>query len=152
MGATFNIRRMSQEEREQIKQQPTEKSGGAVFNIRPAGVSPTKGQDIAAASKETIGSTVSDMGAGATKLAAAEGAENGPAECLRCAELIVPALGALPEGLRIASMEFGRTLYDGETGRFVCHGVLEAAAHFIAREGKQDGEFTGFILRGRVEK
>ena len=83
---------------------------------------------------------------------AAEGAENGPAECLRCAELIVPALGALPEGLRIASMEFGRTLYDGETGRFVCHGVLEAAAHFIAREGKQDGEFTGFILRGRVEK
>ena len=49
MGATFNIRRMSQEEREQIKQQPTEKSGGAVFNIRPAGVSPTKGQDIAAA-------------------------------------------------------------------------------------------------------
>ncbi len=76
MGATFNIRRMSQEEREQIKQQPTEKSGGAVFNIRPAGVSPTKGQDIAAASKETIGSTVSDMGAGATKLAAAERAEN----------------------------------------------------------------------------
>ena len=76
MGATFNIRRMSQEEREQIKQQPTEKSGGAVFNIRPAGVSPTKGQDMAAASKETIGSTVSDMGAGATKLAAAERAEN----------------------------------------------------------------------------
>ena len=83
---------------------------------------------------------------------AAQGAENGPAECLRCAELIVPALKALPEGLKIASLEFGQALPDGETGRFVCHGVLEATAHFIARAGKEDGEFTDFILRGSVKR
>ena len=75
MGATFNIRRMSQEEREQIKQQPTEKSGGAVFNIRPAGVSPSKGQGVSTMPKETLGAAVAGAGASAAKLVS-ERAEN----------------------------------------------------------------------------
>lgn len=81
---------------------------------------------------------------------ASEGAQNGPDECLRCAQLIPAALTALPEGLKPSSLEFGQALPDGETGRFLCRGVLTASAHFIARTGDGDGEFTDFILKGRV--
>lgn len=82
---------------------------------------------------------------------AAKSAINGPDECLRCAQLIPSALTALPEGLRPSSLEFGQALPDGETGRFLCRGVLAASAHFIARQGSEDGEFTDFILKGSVK-
>lgn len=79
-------------------------------------------------------------------------AENGPCECLRCAGLIAPALRDLPEGLKVSSLSFGQARPDEQTGRFVCPGTLTASACFIAREAREDGLFTDFILRGSVEK
>lgn len=78
-------------------------------------------------------------------------AENGAGECLRCAGLVGPALGALPEGIKISSLSFGQVRPDGDTGMFLCSGVLACSAHFIARAEDEDGVFTDFILRGSVK-
>lgn len=81
---------------------------------------------------------------------AGRGAERGPAECMRYARLIPAALAALPEGLRASALEFSQPGPDRDTGLFLCRGVLRASAHFTARAGQEDGEFTDFILRGSI--
>lgn len=83
---------------------------------------------------------------------AAADAENGAAECMRCADLIAPALGALPEGIKLSALSFDQAVPDAETGRFVCHGIMTASAYFIARSREDEGGFTDFILRGTVER
>lgn len=75
-------------------------------------------------------------------------AKQGPEGCAKCFDAMTALLPGLPSGLKLKSLESGETVFDADTGMFMCPCRLECTAYLICQADEETGEFTDFILRG----
>ena len=77
----------------------------------------------------------------------------GAAGCDKAAEVVTQALmTALPEGLKLGSLQWGKTGWDKTTGMFRLDASAKYAAYFVAEAAEDETVFTDFILKGTVKE
>ena len=71
----------------------------------------------------------------------------------KAAEVVTQALmTALPEGLKLGSLQWGKTGWDKTTGMFRLDASAKYAAYFVAEAAEDETVFTDFILKGTVKE
>lgn len=77
----------------------------------------------------------------------------GAAGCEEAAEAITQAMmTALPEGLKLGSLQWGKTGWDKTTGMFRLDASAKYAAYFVAEAAEDETVFTDFVLKGTVKE
>ena len=77
----------------------------------------------------------------------------GAAGCEKAAEAVTQALmTALPEGLKLGSLQWGKTGWDKTTGMFRLDASAKYAAYFVAEAAEDQTVFTDFVLKGTVKE
>ena len=77
----------------------------------------------------------------------------GAAGCEEAAEAITQAMmTALPEGLKLGSLQWGKTGWDKTTGMFRLEANAKYAAYFVAEAAEDETVFTDFVLKGTVKE
>ena len=77
----------------------------------------------------------------------------GAAGCGEAAETVTQALvTALPEGLKLRSLQWGRTDWDKTTCMFRLDASAKYAAYFVAETAEDETVFTDFVLKGTVKE
>ena len=77
----------------------------------------------------------------------------GAAGCEEAAETITQAMmTALPEGLKLGSLQWGKTGWDKTTGMFRLDASAKYAAYFVAEAAEDETVFTDFVLKGTVKE
>lgn len=77
----------------------------------------------------------------------------GAAGCEEAAEAITQAMmTALPEGLKLRTLQWGKTGWDKTTGMFRLDASAKYAAYFVAEAAEDETVFTDFVLKGTVKK
>lgn len=77
----------------------------------------------------------------------------GAAGCEKAAEVVTQALmTALPEGLKLGSLQWGKTGWDKTTGMFRLDASAKYAAYFVAEAAEDETVFTDFVLKGTVKE
>ena len=77
----------------------------------------------------------------------------GAAGCEKAAEAVTQALmTALPEGLKLGSLQWGKTGWDKTTGMFRLDASAKYAAYFVAEAAEDETVFTDFVLKGTVKE
>lgn len=77
----------------------------------------------------------------------------GAAGCEKAAETITQAImTALPEGLKLGSLQWGKTGWDKTTGMFRLDASAKYAAYFVAEAAEDETVFTDFVLKGTVKE
>ena len=78
----------------------------------------------------------------------------GAAGCEKAAETITQAMmTALPEGLKLRTLQWGKTGWDKTTGMFRLDASAKYAAYFVAEAAEEDETvFTDFVLKGTVKE
>ena len=77
----------------------------------------------------------------------------GAVGCEKAAEAVTQALmTALPEGLKLGSLQWGKTGWDKTTGMFRLDASAKYAAYFVAEAAEDETVFTDFILKGTVKE
>ena len=77
----------------------------------------------------------------------------GAAGCEEAAETITQAMmTALPEGLKLRTLQWGKTGWDKTTGMFRLDASAKYAAYFVAEAAEDETVFTDFVLKGTVKK
>ena len=77
----------------------------------------------------------------------------GAAGCEEAAEMVTQALmTALPEGLKLRSLQWGKTGWDKTTGMFRLDASAKYAAYFVAEVAEDETVFTDFVLKGTVKE
>ena len=69
----------------------------------------------------------------------------GAAGCEKAAE-------ALPEGLKLGSLQWGKIGWDKTTGMFRLDASSKYAAYFVAEAAEDETVFTDFVLKGTVKE
>ena len=59
---------------------------------------------------------------------------------------------ALPEGLELGSLQWGKTGWDKTTGMFRLDASAKYAAYFVAEAAEDEKVFTDFVLKGTVKE
>ena len=59
---------------------------------------------------------------------------------------------ALPEGLKLGSLQWGKTGWDKTTGMFRLDASAKYAAYFVAEAAEDETVFTDFVLKGTVKE
>ena len=59
---------------------------------------------------------------------------------------------ALPEGLKLRTLQWGKTGWDKTTGMFRLDASAKYAAYFVAEAAEDETVFTDFVLRGTVKE
>ena len=71
----------------------------------------------------------------------------------RTAEAITQAMmTALPEGLKLRTLQWGKTGWDKTTGMFRLDASAKYAAYFVAEAAEDETVFTDFVLKGTVKE
>ena len=79
--------------------------------------------------------------------------ELGAAGCETAAETVTQALmTALPEGLKLGSLQWGKTGWDKTAGMFRLDASAKYAAYFVAEAAEDETVFTDFVLKGTVKE
>ena len=79
--------------------------------------------------------------------------ELGAAGCETAAETVTQALmTALPEGLKLGSLQWGKTGWDKTAGMFRLEANAKYAAYFVAEAAEDETVFTDFVLKGTVKE
>ncbi len=73
--------------------------------------------------------------------------EYGAPECLNIVSGIIAAVPAFPTGIKVRKISCGETKYDVSVDMFLCTAELECTC-FLYANGKDDGEFLDFRVRG----
>ena len=69
------------------------------------------------------------------------------------AETITQAMmTALPEGLKLRTLQWGKTGWDKTTGMFRLDASAKYAAYFVAEAAEDETVFTDFVLKGTVKE
>ena len=77
----------------------------------------------------------------------------GAAGCEEAAETITQAMmTALPEGLKLGSLQWGKTGWDKTMGMFRLDASAKYAAYFVAEAAEDETVFTDFVLKGTVKE
>lgn len=77
----------------------------------------------------------------------------GAAGCEEAAEAITQAMmTALPEGLKLRTLQWGKTGWDKTTGIFRLDASAKYAAYFVAEAAEDGTVFTDFVLKGTVKE
>ena len=77
----------------------------------------------------------------------------GAAGCEDAAETITQAMmTALPEGLKLRTLQWGKTGWDKTTGMFRLDASAKYAAYFVAEAAEDETVFTDFVLKGTVKE
>lgn len=77
----------------------------------------------------------------------------GAADCEKAAEAVTQALmTALPEGLKLGSLQWGKTGWDKTMGMFRLDASAKYAAYFVAEAAEDETVFTDFVLKGTVKE
>lgn len=77
----------------------------------------------------------------------------GAAGCEEAAETITQAMmTALPEGLKLRTLQWGKTGWDKTTGMFRLDASAKYAAYFVAETAEDETVFTDFVLKGTVKE
>lgn len=77
----------------------------------------------------------------------------GAAGCEEAAETITQAMmTALPEGLKLRTLQWGKTGWDKTTGMFRLDASAKYAAYFVAEAAEDETVFTDFVLKGAVKE
>ena len=77
----------------------------------------------------------------------------GAAGSEKAAEPITQAMmTALPEGLKLRTLQWGKTGWDKTTGMFRLDASAKYAAYFVAEAAEDETVFTDFILKGTVKE
>jgi hypothetical protein len=77
----------------------------------------------------------------------------GAAGCEEAAETITQAMmAALPEGLKLRTLQWGKTGWDKTTGMFRLDASAKYAAYFVAEAAEDETVFTDFVLKGTVKE
>ena len=77
----------------------------------------------------------------------------GAAGCEEAAEAITQAMmTALPEGLKLRTLQWGKTGWDKTTGMFRLDASAKYAAYFVAEAAEDETVFTDFVLKGTVKE
>lgn len=77
----------------------------------------------------------------------------GAAGCEEAAETITQAMmTALPEGLKLRTLQWGKTGWDKTTGMFRLDASAKYAAYFVAEAAEDETVFTDFVLKGTVKE
>ena len=77
----------------------------------------------------------------------------GAAGCEKAAETITQAMmTALPEGLKLGSLQWGKIGWDKTTGMFRLDASAKYAAYFVAEAAEDEKVFTDFVLKGTVKE
>ena len=63
-----------------------------------------------------------------------------------------PLLTALPEGLKLGSLQWGKTGWDKTMGMFRLDASAKYAAYFVAEAAEDETVFTDFVLKGTVKE
>lgn len=75
------------------------------------------------------------------------------AGCEEAAEAITQAMmTALPEGLKLRTLQWGKTGWDKTTGMFRLDASAKYAAYFVAEAAEDETVFTDFVLKGTVKE
>ena len=75
------------------------------------------------------------------------------AGCEKAAEAVTQALmTALPEGLKLGSLQWGKTGWDKTAGMFRLDASAKYAAYFVAEAAEDETVFTDFVLKGTVKE
>ena len=59
---------------------------------------------------------------------------------------------ALPEGLKLRTLQWGKTGWDKTTGMFRLDASAKYAAYFVAEAAEDETVFTDFVLKGTVKE
>ena len=59
---------------------------------------------------------------------------------------------ALPEGLKLKSLQWGKASWDKTTGMFRLEANAKYAAYFVAEAAEDETVFTDFVLKGTVKE
>lgn len=59
---------------------------------------------------------------------------------------------ALPEGLKLGTLQWGKTGWDKTTGMFWLDASAKYAAYFVAEAAEDETVFTDFVLKGTVKE
>ena len=79
--------------------------------------------------------------------------ELGADGCETAAETVMQALmTALPEGLKLGSLQWGKTGWDKTMGMFRLDASAKYAAYFVAEAAEDETVFTDFVLKGTVKE
>ena len=77
----------------------------------------------------------------------------GAAGCEKAAEAVTQAMmTALPEGLKLGSLQWGKIGWDKTTGMFRLDASSKYAAYFVAEAAEDETVFTDFVLKGTVKE
>ncbi|MBD9251621.1 hypothetical protein EGR95_01820 [bacterium] len=77
----------------------------------------------------------------------------GAAGCEEAAETITQAMmTALPEGLKLRTLQWGKTGWDKTKGMFRLDASAKYAAYFVAEAAEDGTVFTDFVLKGTVKE
>ena len=77
----------------------------------------------------------------------------GAAGCEDAAETVTQALmTALPEGLKLRSLQWSKTGWDRTSGMFRLDASAKYAAYFVAETAEDEAVFTDFVLKGTVKE
>ena len=75
------------------------------------------------------------------------------AGCEKAAEAVTQAMmTALPEGLKLGSLQWGKIGWDKTTGMFRLDASAKYAAYFVAEAAEDETVFTDFVLKGTVKE
>ena len=77
----------------------------------------------------------------------------GAVGCEKAAEAVTQALmTALPEGLKLRTLQWGKTGWDKTAGMFRLDASAKYAAYFVAEAAEDETVFTDFVLKGTVKE
>ena len=74
----------------------------------------------------------------------------GAAGCEKAAEAVTQAL--MTEGLKLGSLQWGKTGWDKTAGMFRLDASAKYAAYFVAEAAEDETVFTDFVLKGTVKE
>ena len=69
-----------------------------------------------------------------------------------CEEAAEAMMTALPEGLKLRTLQWGKTGWDKTTGMFRLDASAKYAAYFVAEAAEDETVFTDFVLKGTVKE
>ena len=76
----------------------------------------------------------------------------GAAGCEKAETITQAMMTALPEGLKLGSLQWGKTGWDKTTGMFRLDASAKYAAYFVAEAAEDETVFTDFVLKGTVKE
>ena len=76
----------------------------------------------------------------------------GAAGCEEAEAITQAMMTALPEGLKLRTLQWGKTGWDKTTGMFRLDASAKYAAYFVAEAAEDETVFTDFVLKGTVKE